>query len=94
MVPQNPFTGLARQAGGQGKPESQMALIAKLLISIRNLSETYLRNVLNNTVWWEWKVLTNPGKKKKGALLQVGDESRTDHNKGAHFITVTAAEPP
>lgn len=34
------------------------------------------------------------GQKKKGALLQMGDESNTDHNKGARFITAAAAEPP
>lgn len=33
-------------------------------------------------------------KKKKAALLQMADESSTDHNKGARFITAAAAEPP
>ena len=91
--PRHPSQGWWGRVEGQAELASPTTPVAKLHISVESPSETYLRNVLNNTCWWERKVLTNPGKKNR-ALLQMGDESSTDHNKGARFITAAAAEPP
>lgn len=59
------LAGLVRRAEHRAKLASQTTPVAKLLISVRSPSEMYLRNVLNNTCLWEWKVLTNPGKRKE-----------------------------
>lgn len=62
------LVGLAGQAERRAELASQTSPVAKLLISMRSPSETHLRNVLNNTCWWEWKLLTNPGENKKKEL--------------------------
>lgn len=90
--PQHPWQGWR----GRQRVRQTVSLatpIAKLLISTWSPSEICLRNVPNSTGWWEWKMLINPGE-KKGSLLQVADQSGTDHNKGARSIAGAVAQPP
>ena len=46
------LAGLVGWAEGQAEPASRTTPVAKLLISMRSPSETYLRNVLNNNTYW------------------------------------------